>query len=464
MSISILDFGGHNDGTGDNGPIVTAALSSFDMAKGGVLVFPPGNYNFNTPGVIPQFVEPSTVSIEMTGAILSTANPISIFSRMPTDQNNASVLVGAKFVFIDGVLQGNNTAGQKGIFLGASYGSRVVGTSFYNLDVGFDGAFALQTRISSVRGLNNSTALIRLETGVPYWPGASTSNSQSNCSTIESCRDYCNAGQLASYAVFGSDAVYIDHCISEGNAPVNGIYFDDQGSSTVKLFCVNGFHSENNPTGSIVCMNGIGGGVYAFEGLINQGGGRRPYVDAGGIGLCSFRLSDIPITYAGAFKPGANQDWFFYNFGTGSDDINAPTFWLGNVPANLVAIGRNTGGGGPQIFATRLFIGSGQLSGADGNDGLMMQANQFFMPDDTYNIGTYTGGPGSLKLRPRGIGVGTGGVQSAGPVVAPGGLYIPVCSGPPVGVPKSFPGCAPLMYDAVNGNLYIYSASWHLIT
>ena len=61
-------------------------------------------------------------------------------------------------------------------------------------------------------------------------------------------------------------------------------------------------------------------------------------------------------------------------------------------------------------------------------------------------------GTGNLQL----------GIRSLATTATSGFPYIPSCAGVPTGVPASYSGCAPLVVDSTNNDLYFYSGGWVL--
>ena len=119
QAVNVLAFGAKNDGTGDNGPTFNAAFQRLSASKGGTVVVPAGTYNFNTSVDLSRFTVGSVVTIEMSGAILQTSQPITIFNRMPADQSTAlNTMVDATFFIHGGTFKGTNTPVRSASFLG----------------------------------------------------------------------------------------------------------------------------------------------------------------------------------------------------------------------------------------------------------------------------------------------------------------------------------------------------------
>ena len=410
QAVNVLAYGAKNDGTGDNGPAFTAAAQSLSATKGGTIVVPPGTYNFTNSWDLSQFAEGSIVTIEMSGATLKTTQPIAILKRVPADQSTAlNVMVGAIFRIHGGLFQGNRTAGQIGIQLDATYGSVVDGVYLQNFDVGFDGAFDLMMKIENSRAYGNLTTAFKIESGVGSWSGATVNNSQSNDTTIENVRDAVDTGATSTFMILASDGVTIRNCISEGGNPTSNIYFDDQNSTTVKLFTVDNFHNENSPANAIITMRGRGTGTYTINQVFSQTA--DTLLDNNGMGVSRFVIKNIPwVPFTTAFKLSAGTggvygtSWHFENWGDGVSDITSSSLWQnGNVPNDLV----NLIGGSAQ--SKDFYIGSPNSS-ASTDDGLWLTGNLAFNADNTYHLGR----AGGYIFRPNTIDIGTGSSTIAG--------------------------------------------------
>lgn len=433
-AISILDFGGKNDGTGDNGPACIAALSSMNLTVGGKLIFPAGTYNFNTSCTVPAFKEPAVVAFEMYGAKLTTSNAITIINRLPTDQTNADLLVGAEFHFMGGVFIGTQLANQKGIFLGASYNSTIVNTEFDDLDYGVQFAFSLNGYAQSVRGFLNLTCTICIESGLNNWTSGSQYNSASNMFHINSFRDYESSGQVSSIRILGSDQVNVSNSIFEGYSPQYNIYYDDQGSPTVKYLTLYNVHQEVAASKAVVGMTGSGGGHYTFDKVFISS--TPTFLDvtipssgyASGLGTSSFNIVDFvnPGGISGtAFKINtANQfggAFYFRNFGQGTIDISTAGYWS-LVPFGLLHMTREASGNGYLINCQYCYMGSVAITGAD-TKGIFPQGNILFATDNTFYIGK------TASYRPKGINVGSDGLITSGPLSGTTGTFSSAVSG-----------------------------------
>jgi hypothetical protein len=324
---------------GDCGPAFARAAAALDIRHGGRIVVPPGSYNFDTTFDIPKFAGSAVVEFSMVGATLKTTKPIAIFRRLPADQAEAMRMVGAVFLFTGGRFLGTGEPGQIGLELAASYASIIRATQFENLDVGFDGAFNLGLRLENVRTTANRTIDLRVQGGRGKWPGASRFNSASNHTTFEGVRVYSAKDAFANIAVLGSSGVSIRNSIIEGNDPVHGIYFDNEGA-IVHAFTVENVHSESTPRNAVITLRGAKvGGVMRVSNVFLQTAHTLLDVRE----LASSRITIESIPYVAPLKSAFKLDpispmakggtWRFVDW---PGDARDARWWPGGVvPANL---------------------------------------------------------------------------------------------------------------------------------
>ena len=130
---NVMHWGANNQGTTsfDNGAIVQAIVDDMDADKGGVILFPPGRYNFDTGVDLNAFTgSKAQVQVVAYGAELFTNDVISIFYANVTDNTQANLRIGRKFIFNGGSFVGSNASGQKGIEIDASYNASFCRTNF----------------------------------------------------------------------------------------------------------------------------------------------------------------------------------------------------------------------------------------------------------------------------------------------------------------------------------------------
>lgn len=168
-------------------------------------------------------------------------NPFSVFYRQqPTDNTEAlNILVNAHFKISDLIIVG--TWNQKGIDVGASYGTFYENVRFDGLGTGLHLRFALNTMVVNCYATNCDKGFIA---DIGNWPGASNSNSQSNHTKFIGCRVFASPSSTLGFGVYGCYGVVIEGCIIEGKKVVNGIDFDGLNATVVNDFTVKGTHFE----------------------------------------------------------------------------------------------------------------------------------------------------------------------------------------------------------------------------
>lgn len=98
------------------------------------------------------------------------------------------------------------------------------------------------------------------------WSGAGGTNSNGNVVTFDHCQDYCRTGQLAAFAIDGTDQVTLYKCIWEGEGPVDGVVYRTGLSTTAKSFSIIECHPETVPSNAHIKLVGSGGGKIIIEG------------------------------------------------------------------------------------------------------------------------------------------------------------------------------------------------------
>lgn len=427
-AVSVLDFGASNDGTGDCGPAFTQAASQLKLDQGGVVDVPPGIYNFDTPFQIPLFRQGATVDFNMVGAVLKTTNTIPIFDRFPTNQTQASAIIGAAIRFNGGRFVGTALPGQTGIRLSCTYLGAVNGTQFESLGVGLDAYFCLGLRVAGSRGTVNTVADWRLQSGTNSytgigWSGATINNSACNMSVLDGCRSYASANQPYQLGVFSSSGISVENCIFEGGNPTNNIRFDWLKSTTVKDFRIVNTHTENSPKDAI--LYGAWSGIILIDGLYRP---NSPIVNANDTWAgAMLHIKNVPwISYAGSilfkctgtYKPSITVE----NLAANSISALTTNLWQnGVIPTGVQQFSGFYAP--PKIFPwwefQTAFTGD---STKTNTASVMSMANQLrFKHDDTYTIGK--GG------RPKGIEAGMDGITSAGGIRTSNAFFVASQSG-----------------------------------
>lgn len=172
------------------------------------------------------------------------------FTCAIADQKEAMRRTASRYVIRDFA---SITGGRKAIDLKATLGSvvsncRLVGQTETAIDL----RFCLMAQVENVLVTNPAQRGIVLRCG--DWPGANTSNSQSNHTVLHQCRVYCAATTTAAFTVLNSGGVHLTDCISEGaqsdydlflSATTNGQEDHQANNPVVKAFALSNFHVEH---------------------------------------------------------------------------------------------------------------------------------------------------------------------------------------------------------------------------
>lgn len=277
---------------------------------------------------VPTFVQ---LPIDGGGATLRTDQAITILScPVPATQSAAGVAIGQNAFEIHNLsFEGNNTAGQTGLHLIATYTSVVRSCHFLGLDYGSIGTFCLAGAWRDIRYTACKTrpatlqSAIDFATGTPLWTSAAVSSTPCNVSVIENCRVFGHPEQISSFSIFGSDMVRMDGCISEGHGANYDVHFDYQGSTTVKQFHVDRFHAEGNDTklnfkvrtsGQVVIdtlWSQVPAAIYDAKGSLNC------RVLIRGINYLGNPPVPNVLPYDPVTNPNPNGRWFYHSDGNG---------------------------------------------------------------------------------------------------------------------------------------------------
>jgi hypothetical protein len=278
--VSVRQFGAVGDGVTNDATAINNAISALGTS-GFELVFPPGDYRVNSQINLPVTTNVADFRIVGYGAVISTTSAITIMANpVPADtatasnrQNSRYIIEGLRFV-------GSENSSQRGLALHATYGSVIRDCRFQYCGTGLDLIFALMARVESCFSGNNITHGFRARTGVGVWGDADYTNSQSNHTVFQSCRDFATGGQLTQFLVEGCSGCGVYDCIVEGGNPVESIKFNGELSTIGVSFFVRNLHAENTPTGSILRM--MPHAICVIDGLFSQVGGSVIVIDATG--------------------------------------------------------------------------------------------------------------------------------------------------------------------------------------
>lgn len=182
----------------------------------------------------------------------------------------------------------------------------------------------------------------------PLWPDAGGTNSNGNVATFEHCEDYCRAGQIAAFAIDGTDQVTLDHPIWEGENPVDGVVYRQGGSTTTKSFSIIEPHPENVPSNSHIKLVGTGGGHVIIQGgSFTQG---LIMMDASAFTTGMIHWHDQPFL-SGKWKVGGTTQatWCFESCGGVTTDPFAASLWDGGIiPSYSLPVRRTVTGIAPE--------------------------------------------------------------------------------------------------------------------
>lgn len=280
----------------------------------------------------------------------------SLFESIPADQTEANAIGDRGFIFQNGIILGSSTVGSgaAGFKIGASTSTVFNNLQTSSFDLGYDLYFSLFTGFYNCQGLGNETTNFSIASGNGVWSGGSLSNSQCNQTVFNNCRSQSKIGSSYGFKLQDSSDVKLISCTVEGpedtdqaNQPSSGIYFDDNDSTVVKNFIIEGLHAEQSYVDAVVDIN-FREGIYNINYLYNQiqgiyVGANTDYVkmtSSAGRGQVFFNQN----AYATAnmtFNSGATGcTWESYN----SELAGAPataaawaalgaTFWNGTPPA-----------------------------------------------------------------------------------------------------------------------------------
>lgn len=252
-ALNPLQFGAKGDGRTDDSAAIQA-MFDFVTAKRSAypMQFLGGHYRVRTGLTLPSIPAGTSLDVDGGGATLYTDRPITILGRVPKDQEEAMRVISAAHYDIHHFeFRGNNTQGQIGLHLGASYLSVIRNCAFNFFDYGSIGSFCLASawRDNTYLGCSKRGATVQSGAGHDQgavWPGAVESNSASNVSVFENCHVFGHRDQISAFGIFGSDTVRMLGCISEGHGANFDVDYDYQGSPTSKHFHIDTFHCEAN--------------------------------------------------------------------------------------------------------------------------------------------------------------------------------------------------------------------------
>lgn len=172
------------------------------------------------------------------------------FTTPIADQRTAAQRTGNRYTIRDFA---SITGGRKAIDLQATLNSTVMDVRLNGqTETAVDLRFCLMARLQNILVTNPVQRGFVVRCG--DWPGANTSNSQSNHTVLEQCRVYCSASTTAAFSVLNSGGVHLVDCISEGSPADYDLYLtarkdssteDPANNPVVKAFSLSNFHVEH---------------------------------------------------------------------------------------------------------------------------------------------------------------------------------------------------------------------------
>jgi len=282
--------------------------------------------------------------------LISTGDVSIISSPTPSGNGDANIIVERKFTIKNIYLQGTST--QIGIDLGPSYGAVYENIFGISLDEVIHLRFALRTTIENCFSTNCNRGWI-VDKG--NWSGANNSNSQSNHTTIRSCR-YFGSGDVA-IGIYAASGCVVEDCIIEGGSVRVGIDVDGNSSTVVKDITIRNTHFEcqNGATEAFIKIR-LGGGIATIDKVFGQYA--SILIDAGATsGYLNVVLSNVPYwVFKGgkAFNNAGGVSWvFLYNDNslfTTSPSTTVPTWFNGTA----VSLCGGSGCGSNRFFYTSI--------------------------------------------------------------------------------------------------------------
>jgi len=211
----------------------------------------------------------------------------------PVDNTDANQMIQATFDIRNITIIGNSA--QVGFKPGPSYHSTYTNISSRYCKSGYEARFNLNATFFKCNTWNCNVGFL-IANG--DWPGASTSNSQSNQTVVTQCHvaGLWNGGKSeVGFRFLASSGCEMSHCIIEQGGCFQGVDFDYLSSPNVKDFVCKDTHIEGvfgndggaNEAFFRVRVTGVAliSGIYSqYEGML---------VNAGGVGQCQTILERI---------------------------------------------------------------------------------------------------------------------------------------------------------------------------
>lgn len=198
--------------------------------------------------------------VDGKGCELSLGAGSNGFTVPIVDQKLAAQRTGNRYAIRDFAMI---SGGKKAVDLQATLNSSVFDCRMSGQsDVAVDLRFCLMTRLENVLVTNPLKRGFVVRCG--DWPGATTSNSQSNHTVLSQCRVYCSKTTTEAFTVLNSGGVRMTDCISEGSpadydlflsARTDGDEHANANNPVVKTFTLSNFHVEHRLRKASIYVN-----------------------------------------------------------------------------------------------------------------------------------------------------------------------------------------------------------------
>jgi hypothetical protein len=198
--------------------------------------------------------------IDGRGATLKLGATSNGFTRRIADQRDANRRTSSRYLIKDfGSIEG----GRKGADLQATLGSIISNCRFRSqTEAAIDLRFCLLCRVENT--VVTAPAKLGIVVRQGDWPGATSTNSQSNSTVLQQCRVYASRTTTNAFTVLNTGGVRMIDCISEGescdhdlflSAAMDGDESRRAGNPVVKSFTLENFHVEHRLRKTSIYIN-----------------------------------------------------------------------------------------------------------------------------------------------------------------------------------------------------------------
>jgi len=283
-----------------------------------------GDLYLNRSIVIPD--DKSSLVINGRGYALNatTSNSFTFIGRIaPIDNGDANLMVDAKYIIRDLWINGNGN--QYGIALGPGYGHLIENCRINNVITGNHYRFALKSGIDNCEANSVQNGFI-FDHG--NWPGATTSNSQSNSSWMNNSRVYFNQSGNIGTGVYAASGFNGSNHIYEGHTCRMAFEFDSKGATVVRDGRLTGVHYEvvNNPAKVESAFKiRLTGGMFNLDNIFGQ----HPAMLIDGSstsGSATIKLTDLAYWRSGKIFKSSNVSWQLADCEFESGQISSSNF------------------------------------------------------------------------------------------------------------------------------------------